>query len=237
VAKKSEDPDRKARIEKMRREQAAADRRRTMLVVGSAVLVIVVLAGIVTKVVLDAVADQDMANVGVATAAASCDAVVTDPAAASGTAVHVGTGTPKPDVTKVDYPMIPPDNGEHFATPVYPAAEFYTPQDRPVLERLVHNLEHGYTVVWYTSATPKAQQDQLRKIATLARKDEKAAGKFIVSSWDDSRGAFPGGKTIGFSHWGAKSGHRQLCGSVSGAAVKKFIDSYPYTDSPEPNGQ
>ncbi len=237
MAKKTADPDRKARIEQMRREQAAADRRRTLLVVGSAVLVIVVLAGIVTKVVLDAVADQDITNVGVATAAASCDAVLTDAAAASGTAVHVGVGTPKPAVTKVDYPMIPPDNGEHFATPAYPAAEFYTAQDRPPLEKLVHNLEHGYTVLWYTSATPKAQQDQLKKLATLARKDGSTAGKFIVSAWDDSRGAFPAGKTIGLSHWGAKQGHRQLCGSVSGAVVKKFIDTYPYTDSPEPNGQ
>ena len=237
MAKKSAEPDRKARIEQMRREQESADRRRTMLVVGSAVLVIVVLAGIVTKVVLDAVADQDMTQVGLSASAASCDGVQTDAAAASGTAVHVGPGTNKPTVTKVDYPMIPPDNGEHFATPVYPAAEFYTAQDRPPLENLVHNLEHGYTVLWYTSATPKAQQDQLKKISTLARKDEKAAGKFIVSAWDDARGAFPAGKTIGISHWGAKTGYRQLCGGVSGAAIKKFIDAYPYTDSPEPNGQ
>ena len=237
MAKKTAEPDRKARIEQMRREQAAADRRRTLLVVGSALAVILVLAGIVTKVVLDAVADQDLSRVGLTLAGASCDAAITDPAAASGTAVHVGPGTPKPDVTKVSYTMVPPDNGEHFATPAYPAAEFYTTADRPAVETLVHNLEHGYTVVWYTSATPKAQVEQLKKVSTLARKDDKTAGKFIVAPWDESRGAFPAGKTIGLTHWGTKSGYRQLCGGVSGAAVKAFVDSYPYTDSPEPNGQ
>jgi hypothetical protein len=232
---KSAEKDRKVRVEEMRRAQQAAERRRTMLVVGAAVAVVVLLAGIVTKVVLDSQADRDMTRIGATAAAASCDAVTTDKTVGSG--VHIGPGTDQPNKLTVKYATVPPTSGEHYVTPEYPARAFYTAEDRPALETLVHNLEHGYTVVWYTASTPQAQVDQLKRIADLARKDKATGGgKFIVSAWDDSRGAFPAGKTIGMSHWGAQDGHRQMCGAVSGAAIKDFITKFPSTDSPEPNG-
>jgi hypothetical protein len=31
-------------------------------------------------------------------------------------------------------------------------------------------------------------------------------------------------------------GHRQFCGSVSGAALADFMNKYPSTDAQEPNG-
>ncbi len=232
---KSAEKDRKARVEELRKAQQAAERRRTMLVVGAAVAVVLVLAGIVTKVVLDSQAARDMTLIGVPVASAACDPVVSE--AATGVSVHVGPGTDQADKTRVDYASVPPSFGEHYAISEYPARAFYTAEDRPPLERLVHNLEHGYTVVWYTAATPAAQVDELRRISDLARRESvTGGGKFLVSAWDDSRGAFPAGKTIGMSHWGATQGHRQLCGSVSGAAIKDFITKYPATDSPEPNG-
>jgi len=234
VAKTAE-KNRKARVEELRKAQVAAERRRTMLVVGAAVVAVLVLTGIVFKVVRDAQAEKDPANVGVAVAAASCDPATNDPVTASG--VHVGPQTDKPNVTRVAYKTVPPTSGEHFVSPEYPARAFYSTTDRPAMETLVHNLEHGYTVVWYTSATPQAQIDQLKKLSDLARAMPQTSGKFIVSAWDDSYGKFPAGKTIGASHWGANTGHRLLCGSVSGAAIKSFVTSYPSTDAPEPNGQ
>jgi hypothetical protein len=233
VAKTAE-KDRKARVEEMRKAQAAAERRRTMLVVGAATVVVLVLAGIVVKVVRDSQAEKDPATVGVALAAASCAPTTTD--TPSGTQVHVGPQTDKPDVAKVKYTTVPPAFGEHFVSPAYPAAPFYTVQDRPKMETLVHNLEHGYTVLWYTQSTPQAQVDELKKIADRVRSMPETSGKFIVSAWDDAYGTFPAGKTIGMSHWGAKTAHRQLCGSVSGEAVKSFVTAYPYSDSPEPQG-
>jgi Protein of unknown function (DUF3105) len=230
---KTAEKDRKARVEEMRRAQAAAERRRTMLVVGAAVAAVLVLSGVVFKVVRDAQADKDVTNVGVALAAAACDPVTNDKP--NGTQVHVGPQTDKPDVTKVKYTTVPPAFGEHFVTPAYPSLPFYTTSDRPRMETLVHNLEHGYTVLWYTSKTPQAQVDQLKKIADLTRAMSETGGKFIVSAWDDAYGAFPAGKTIGMSHWGATTAHRQLCGSVSGAAVKAFVTQFPATDAPEPN--
>ncbi len=231
---KTADKNRKARVEEMRKQQQAAERRRTLLIVGAAVAAVLVLTGVVFTVVRNAQADQDLATVGVAAAAASCDPVTTDPVEGSG--VHVGPQTDKPDVGKIEYKTVPPSSGEHFVSPEFPARAFYTVDDKPKMENLVHNLEHGYTVLWYTKDTPQAQVEELKRVAGLARQMKETSGKFIVSAWDENYGAFPAGKTVALSHWGAKNGHRQLCGTVSGAAVKSFVTAYPSTDSPEPNG-
>ena len=103
------------------------------------------------------------------------------------------------------------------------------------MEDLVHNLEHGYTIVWYDKTITGAALQDLKDLSDSARgKNETANGKFIVSAWDDSYGKLPSGKHIALSHWGAKAGHRQLCGDVSGAAVQSFIKKFPFSDSPEP---
>ena len=233
MANKSAEKDRKARLEELRKQQAGAQRRRTVLLAGAAAVVVIGLAAAVTTVALRESAARDLGAIGVPVAAAGCDAVTTD--ATTGGAVHVGPGTDQPNVTTVKYATVPPSSGEHFPSPEYPARTFYAAADRPQLETLVHNLEHGYTVLWYTSATPQAQVDELRRIGELAVKEPGVNNKFIVSSWDDARGAFPAGKTVALSHWGAKEGHRQLCSAVSGQVVKAFVAGHPSTDSPEPN--
>lgn len=232
MGKKSATADRKARLEEVRKAQQAAERRRTMLVAGAAGVVVIGLVAAVGVVIRNQIAASDMTKVGVTAAAASCSAETKD--AVTGVSAHVGPGTDTPNETTVQYATIPPSSGKHFASPISPARAFYTASDRPVLETLVHNLEHGYTVVWYDETTPKAQQDELKKLAPLARDDDNAGPKFIVSAWDKTRGAFPAGKHIAMSHWGAKTGYRQLCGQVSGEAIQTFVQSHPYTDSPEP---
>lgn len=233
MAKKTVDADRKARVEEMRRTQQAAERRRNLLVGVSVAVVVVALVATVFVVIRNYQKDQDPANVGLTASAAGCDAPITEPA--SGGSVHVGPGTEKADVTTVKYSTVPPTSGEHFVVPDSSGRKFFTAADRPKMETLVHNLEHGYTVLWYTPAVPKDQVEELKKIADLSSKDSNTAGKFMVSAWDEAYGAFPAGKTVGLSHWGAKQGHRQLCGQVSGEAVKSFIEKFPYSDSPEPN--
>jgi hypothetical protein len=237
VAKRSVEADRRARVEEMRRAQQAKERRRSTLIIGSAVLVMVVLVGLVTFVVRDYLRDNpnSLDAVGVAASAASCDEPTEDPA--TGVSVHVGPGTETPDTTRVEYDSVPPSHGEHFAAPAFPAQPFYTAEDRPAMEELVHNLEHGYTVLWYAEDLPQAQVDELETIAGIARGEDATAGKFVVSAWDASYGDLPGDKPVALSHWGAENGHRQLCGSVSGEAVQEFISEFPAADSPEPNGQ
>ena len=95
-----------------------------------------------------------IADIGVAASAAGCDAVAENPA--TGNQEHVAEGT------KVKYDRTPPDSGKHYPTPAPFTKRFYTTADRPAVETLVHNLEHGYTVVWYRDAMPADQVDQLQ---------------------------------------------------------------------------
>jgi len=172
---------------------------------------------------------------GVAASSADCDAATDDTGGEGDVNNHVGPGTSAPDQVTVEYQTVPPSFGPHYASPVYPAAPFYTAEDRPAMEQLVHNLEHGYTVIWYAEDLPQAQVDELEQISDIAREQDPTAGKFIVSAWDDAYGELE--KPVAMSHWGAEQSHRQLCGGVSGEAVQEFIDAYPASDSPEPNGQ
>jgi hypothetical protein len=232
VGKKSATVDRKAKLEEVRKAQQSAERRRTLLVGGIAGVIVLALIGAVGVVIRNQIAHSDITTIGVTTAAAKCDAVTNDKSA--GVSDHVGPGTNTPNETSVKYDTVPPSSGKHFAVPVTPARAFYTASDRPVVETLVHNLEHGYTIVWYDEKLPKDQQDELKKLAPLARDDKFAGPKFIVSAWDNSHGAFPAGKLVAMSHWGAKEGHRQLCGQVSGDAIASFVKKFPFSDSPEP---
>lgn len=227
--------DRRARVETLRREQLAKERRKSMIIVALAVVVgvAIVLAAAwpAYRKSHNDPAKKSMSSFGVTAAAASCSSVATT----SGTntdalRTHVTDGK----VQK--YKTVPPSYGPHWATPVLSSRPFYSVKDRPQMEQLVHNLEHGYTIVWYDDTIKGAALSTLKNISSNARsRDETAPSKFIVSAWDDAYGSFPAGKHIGISHWGAADSHIQLCGKVSGEVVGNFIKKYPAKDSPEPN--
>jgi hypothetical protein len=113
------------------------------------------------------------------------------------------------------------------------------------METLVHNLEHGYTILWYDVKAGEARKAQLQQLATIVNKLDPSAGKFLVSAWDPAYGQFPAGKKFALSHWSAtvgadgkvsaQAGHRQLCGDLSGDVVKSFVERFPRTSSPEPD--
>ena len=131
------------------------------------------------------------------------------------------------------------------------ARKFYTAQDRPALGTLVHNLEHGYTILWYDDsvAGSSTQMSQIRAIADKFAGTDDLRDKFKAVPWtaDDGK-AFPSGQHIAFTHWSVggtqnaaagqakQVGVWQYCSAVSGAALKTFMTDYPYSDSPEPNG-
>lgn len=234
---KTVDKDRKAKIAEMQRQTKAADRRRTLTIIGAALVVVALMAGAVTYAIVsddNRVPGGELATLGVSAAAASCDPVTTDPATGSGAHVE---GT-------VKYSTVPPTSGSHNAQWEFPNRGFYTADDRPQMESLVHNLEHGYTVLWYDGTASAKQLAALKAIGKQANASTEAKEKFVVSAWDDAYGAFPAGKHFAMSHWSAdpnapakQSGHRELCGDVSGAAVESFIKAYPRTSAPEPNAQ
>jgi hypothetical protein len=228
---KQQDRDRRAKIEAMRKAEQSRERRKSMMFI---IIAAVVGLGLVAAAAVPAYLDNrnDPANkalssFGVSTTAAGCGPVQNDPT--TGGADH------RPDGTTIEYAEVPPSSGPHWAAPAFPAREFYTAADRPQMEQLVHNLEHGYTIVWYDDTVKGDDLQALKDISASARGKDSTRGKFIVSAWDDAYGDLPEGKHVALSHWGAKQGHRQLCGQVSGEVVNRFIEKFPSTDAPEPN--
>jgi hypothetical protein len=231
VSNKKASQDRKARLAEVQKAQKSREQK---VVIGIVVGCLVLLAGlgsVVAYAINDAKSAQ-LPNLGATAAAASCDPVTTD--AADGTGEHVGPGTPKADQLTVEYDTVPPSHGPHFAQPAVSERKFYTAQDRPPLEVLVHNLEHGYTILWYDAAQAKGKEQLLRDVAEQANKQADAQDKFLVVEWDSARGAFPAGKPYALAHWAKEAGHRQMCGDLSGAVITDFIEKYPASDTQEP---
>lgn len=248
MPKKQVSQDRKARIAEMQQQQKARENRVRIQIIAGCAALLLVLGAVIAFAVVDAGKQQpDVAitSIGVPASAASCDAVTTDKAGGNGN--HVGPGTSTPNTTKVKYDTVPPSNGPHFAQPDTDKREFYTAADRPPIEALVHNLEHGYTVLWYDQSAGEAKKAALQELAKVANKIDATADKFIVSAWDPSYGELPAGKKFALSHWSAtlgadqstvasQAGHRQLCGDLSGEVVKAFVEKFPRTSAPEPGG-
>jgi hypothetical protein len=179
-------------------------------------------------------------QLGSSIAAAGCDPISEHEA--TGNQDHVAEGT------KVDYAQTPPDSGKHYPSPAPFTKHFYAEADRPPVETLVHNLEHGYTVVWYRADAPGKQIKNLQRVAkTFGSDDYDPADKLIAAPWSEADGAgFPAGKNIVITRWiadpndpsntEAQKGVRQACTDVSGAAIKDFMAKYPVANSPEPSG-
>ncbi|MDH2415114.1 DUF3105 domain-containing protein [Nocardioides sp. CER19] len=240
---------RRAVIDDIRKKQKGAERRRGYAIVGVCAVVAVLIVGAAAfRPVKDwwderQFNDVQLADIGAS--ASTCDKITTQKA--DGNQQHVPTGTP------VDYTTAPPAFGAHWneagVAPVAMEKKFYAWTERPELEALVHNLEHGYTIVWYdeTASKDSEEMSQLRAIAAKFPGTSNWRYKFKIVPWlptDENGKKFPSGKHIAISHWSAggtgqtdtskQVGAFQYCGSVSGAAIKDFMTKYPYTDSPEP---
>ncbi|MSZ76962.1 MAG: DUF3105 domain-containing protein, partial [Actinobacteria bacterium] len=159
-----------------------------------------------------------------------------------------------PEGTAVTYTTAPPAFGAHWnvagIAPDPMGRKVYTADDRPPLEALVHNLEHGYTILWYdeTIADDDAAMTTIRGIAEKFAGTSNFRFKFKAVPWlptDEDGASFPDGQHVAFTHWSAggagetdvekQQGVFQYCSDVSGAALETFMDEYPYLDSPEPN--
>ena len=249
MAKKSVKSDRQAVIDDIRKKQKGADRRRGFAIVGvcgliAAIILVLAIYPIVKR-------NRDLAEFNglnlaeIGADASVCQEATTEPA--DGNAEHVPYPQP------VEYAQSPPAFGSHWNEPgIAPAAferKFYTPNDRPEVESLVHNLEHGYTILWYDESIAD-DDDQLNLVEGIADKfrsdDDNFRLKFIVAPWTEDDGeAFPEGQHVAMSHWSAggngetdttkQVGVWQYCSEPSGAALQSFMDDYPYTDSPEPD--
>jgi hypothetical protein len=246
-ASKATRTERQKLVEDMRARQKAAERRRGGLIVALCVLVAL---GIIVAAAWGPVTDHfrtsryaDRALDQIGAPAAGCQQPTTKPA--TGNQDHLPDGSP------IDYPDSPPAFGKHYVDPDAMARKFYTSQDRPALGTLVHNEEHGYTILWYDDSVA-GDSDQLSQIKAIANKfagTSDLRDKFKAVPWTGDDGKpFPDGQHIAFTHWsvgGTESaaagnskqvGVWQYCSAVSGAALQSFMLQYPFSDSPEPNG-
>jgi hypothetical protein len=183
-------------------------------------------------------ADTSLSDIG--GPASVCQKVTTKPA--SGNQDHV------PDGSSLNYPDAPPAFGRHYDIWESMDRQIYSAKDRPALGRLVHNQEHGFTVVWFdeTAAKDDAMMDDLRAIAGKFTDTSNLRNKLKVAPWLEEDGkAFPEGQHIAFTHWSKggieatseeqQVGVWQYCTEPSGAALGSFVDKYPYLDSAEPD--
>lgn len=256
MSKPNKNRDRREMVEKMRQEAKAAERRRSLAIVSVCVVIAVVIIGIAAFAYIsdqnkkDDLKKADLGSVGVAATAAGCEPVKTDDATGAGN--HV--------TTPVIYETFPPSYGPHNPVPDQSGNHFYTADDRPDLEILVHNLEHGWTIVWYDE-TVADDADQMDVIKAAADKYEAngddAANNVIFAPWtsDDGEGQpIPDDKHVAFTHWSIHQpvfdakvfqdaadsgddipsfGESQYCSEFSGEALSEFTTDYPYDDAPE----
>ncbi|WP_193604535.1 DUF3105 domain-containing protein [Nocardioides dongkuii] len=250
---KSAKSDRQAVIDDIRKKQKGAEKRRGFAIVGACLLVALLIVGAAAwgpiKDSLDAGEYDDVPLADIGAPASVCADPVTESAEGSGD--HVD------EAQQVTYDHSPPAFGAHWNALGSPAPferKFYTAEDRPELESLVHNSEHGYNIVWYdeTIADDDEAVDHLRAFAAKFEGTSNYRSKFIVAPWtkDDDKahgGEFPEGQHVAMTHWSVggagetdptkQVGVWQYCSEPSGEALEEFVKTYPYTDSPEPTVQ
>ena len=238
--------DRQAVIEQMRKQQKSAEKRRGYAIVGVCVVIALLIIGAAAyqpvKDWWDLRGFNDLALEDIGAPASACQKVETKKA--DGNQDHVAPGTP------IDYTNAPPAFGQHYNEPDPMARKLYSADDRPALGTLVHNLEHGYTILWYdeTAAGDNEMMTDIRAIAKKLAGTDNFRTKFKAVPWlstDENGRTFPSGEHIALTHWsigGADAGSTdnqvgvwQYCSAPSGDALKRFMIQYPYLDSPEPN--
>lgn len=240
---KTDKTDRRAVIEQMRARQNRAERGRGFAIVGVALLVGLLIIGAAAykpiKDGIDARAARDTPIQDLGAPASACGKITTKPA--SGNQEHI------PETESGGYTDVPPAFGKHWNVWETMEKKFYAEGERPPLEKLVHNQEHGFTIMWYDE-TVADNSDELADVKAIA---EKYAGtdnlrlKFMAVPWTKEDGkAFPDGQHIALTHWsvggvdkdktGKQVGVWQFCSKPSGEAVEQLMAKYPYMDSPEP---
>ncbi|MDV3222178.1 DUF3105 domain-containing protein [Intrasporangium sp.] len=237
--------DRRERVAAMQAQAKRAERRRLLIVFGAVVLVLALIGGAVAWAVIGEQRKKDAALEGMLgdVTAAACDPIIDDPA--TGSADHVGPGTAAADTLRIDYATAPPSSGQHFAQPALSERRVYTVADAPAVEALVHNLEHGYTILWYDPSLQDSQAAQFAALSERINAMPEAQNKFLITPWDSSRGAFPEGKKYALTHWaadvnlqtgeiGEQTGKRQYCGGLNVGVVEDFVTQFPWSSAPEP---
>ena len=174
----------------------------------------------------------DLVTLGVGAGKASCQDVVTKSAE--------GNNDHRQEGEQIAYPDSPPAFGPHWPNFMQGSElrSFYTESDRPQIERLVHSLEHGHSILWYDQ-TVKPGTSAYQDVKAIAEKFNAESDKFMAAPWNtDDGGSFPGGMHVALTHWTGpekQKGITEYCKAPSGAVVQTFVKDYPANNAPEPN--
>lgn len=189
-SKKPARADRQKVIDDIRRKQKRADNRQGMAIIGVCVaiaLAIIIAAawgpvsGWLRK---ETIAADSLSEIGAA--ASTCEDVVTREQEGN---EHVDQGQ------QVTYQTAPPATGDHWnvanVAPVPITQRFYDADGRPELEQLVHNSEHGYTILWYDpDEVGGSEIAEIQKMADfLDDNDTNFRFKFKAVPWTEDDAA------------------------------------------------
>jgi hypothetical protein len=212
VSKKLQEKQRRRLADQMRRErQRKAARRSNLLTIG---VVGVIAALVVFGVIAFREADDTIpqAPEGVSASQANCDGVEEPKIEGQ---QHVDAGQ------TIDYKTSPPTSGNHWPPGQEADPEFYT---EPIPnESLVHNMEHGQIVIWYSPDSSQELRNDLESFEESANDSDNpdvraGAPPLIVVPYDD----IPAGKNFVLTAWGAS----QSCENYSLAAINEFRTGY-----------
>ncbi len=179
VSKKLEQKQaRRAAEERRKAEARRAAMRRNALTIGSAVLV-----GALVVIAIAFQRPGEEGDVGVSAEEANCGEVERH---ADQGRDHIEEGAPHEP-----YDSSPPTSGPHYAE--WADTEFFTEPLPP--EQLVHNLEHGEIVIWYSPDAPAEVQGQIEElvdqepVATVASPyaDIEAPYQLVLTAWRHSQ--------------------------------------------------
>lgn len=222
----------------LRRKMARGKRNRRIGIVVSALLVAAVVAFVVTRPSTSVASPQELlAQATQAKQAAGCGPVEDVGAfqQRDRDAAHLADPSQAPPLS--EYPSVPPASGPHDPIPLSYGV-YETP---PPIQRVIHSLEHGAAVIWYSPDASGAQLDDLKEFYRAP----DVGSRVIVAPYDypaeGDAGSLPAGTQMALVAWH----HIERCARVSLAAAFDFSSEYaappfgsrPYLgNAPEPGG-
>lgn len=199
MSRKLEEKQRR-RLEQERRErQAKRESLRRNLITMAAVVIV----GAIVVTLIARERGGGSAAEGVDLAAAGCTEIEEPPETS---AQHV------PDGTAIQYSTRPPTSGDHYAEPA--GAGFYQPASTATVptEQLVHNLEHGQIIIWYSPTAPSDLREDIENYI------DSQPGRYALTLLGVPYDQVPAGSNYSMTAWGAM----QSCEEFSAEAIDNF---------------
>jgi hypothetical protein len=203
----------------LRRKMARAKRNRRIGIVVTALLVAGVVAFVVTRPSSSLASPEELLS----------QAPQAKQAAGCGPVEDVGPFQPRDrdrahlaDPSQVpplsEYPSVPPASGPHDPIPLSHGV-YETP---PPIYRVIHSLEHGAAVVWYSPDASGTELDDLKEFY----QDADVGARVILAPYDypdqGDGGRLPAGTQMALVAWH----HVERCAGVSLAAAFDFSSQY-----------